>query len=58
MSLGSWSRTTAPASVALIRLLVGCVFLSEGIQKFVFPAALGVDDSPGSASPMPTCLHP
>ena len=29
-------------AVVLIRLLVGLVFLSEGIQKFLFPAALGV----------------
>ncbi len=33
--------TKAPASVLLIRLAVGGVFLSEGIQKFLFPAALG-----------------
>jgi putative oxidoreductase len=33
--------TTAPAAVILVRLLVGAVFLSEGIQKFVFPDALG-----------------
>ena len=26
----------------LLRLLVGWVFLTEGIQKFLFPAALGV----------------
>lgn len=25
----------------LLRLMVGWVFLSEGIQKFLFPAALG-----------------
>jgi putative oxidoreductase len=35
-------RTTAPRATILIRLLVGAVFLSEGIQKFLFPAALGV----------------
>jgi len=29
-------------AVVLIRLLVGLVFLSGGIQKFLFPAALGV----------------
>jgi uncharacterized membrane protein YphA (DoxX/SURF4 family) len=29
-------------AVILIRLLVGLVFLSEGIQKFLFPSALGV----------------
>jgi len=33
---------TAQASVILVRLLVGWVFLSEGVQKFLFPAALGV----------------
>jgi len=35
-------RTNAPRATILIRLLVGAVFLSEGIQKFLFPAALGV----------------
>ncbi len=34
--------TTAPRATILIRLLVGAVFLSEGIQKFLFPTALGV----------------
>jgi uncharacterized membrane protein YphA (DoxX/SURF4 family) len=28
-------------AIVLIRILVGWVFLSEGIQKFLFPAALG-----------------
>lgn len=27
----------APAAVVLIRLMVGAVFLSEGIQKFLYP---------------------
>jgi putative oxidoreductase len=35
-------RTNAPRATILIRLLVGVVFLSEGIQKFLFPATLGV----------------
>jgi putative oxidoreductase len=35
-------RTTAPLATILIRLLVGGVFLSEGIQKFLFPDSLGV----------------
>ena len=34
--------TSAPPSVLLIRLVVGAVFLSEGIQKFLFPNDLGV----------------
>jgi putative oxidoreductase len=33
--------TSAPSSVILIRILVGCIFLSEGIQKFLFPAEVG-----------------
>lgn len=33
--------TTAPAAVVLIRIVVGGIFLSEGIQKFLFPAKLG-----------------
>jgi uncharacterized membrane protein YphA (DoxX/SURF4 family) len=35
-------RTSAPGAVILIRLLVGGVFLAEGIQKFLFPGGLGV----------------
>ncbi len=34
--------TNAPAAALLIRLMVGGVFLSEGIQKFIYPDALGV----------------
>jgi putative oxidoreductase len=33
--------TKIPASILLIRLAVGGVFLSEGIQKFLFPMELG-----------------
>jgi putative oxidoreductase len=33
--------TKASAAVLLIRLMVGLVFLSEGIQKFLFPDQLG-----------------
>jgi putative oxidoreductase len=33
--------TDAPAAVILVRLIVGAVFLSEGLQKFIFPEALG-----------------
>lgn len=32
----------APEAVTLIRVLTGSVFLSEGIQKFLFPAGLGI----------------
>jgi putative oxidoreductase len=33
--------TNASAAVLLIRLMVGAVFLSEGLQKFLFPAEVG-----------------
>jgi len=36
------SSRRADWGVLLIRVLVGWVFASEGIQKFLFPAALGV----------------
>jgi uncharacterized membrane protein YphA (DoxX/SURF4 family) len=36
-----WADRTSKA-VLLIRVLVGWVFLSEGIQKFLFPDSLGV----------------
>ena len=35
-------KTRVAAAVVLIRQMVGAVFLSEGIQKFLFPATLGV----------------
>jgi len=37
MSFRTLVATRAPAAVVLIRLVVGAVFLSEGIQKFLFP---------------------
>jgi putative oxidoreductase len=37
----SWAARTSKA-VLLIRILVGWVFVSEGIQKFLFPDTLGV----------------
>jgi uncharacterized membrane protein YphA (DoxX/SURF4 family) len=34
-------HTHAPAATITIRLMVGTVFVSEGIQKFLFPAEVG-----------------
>jgi len=42
MRLRRLLETRAPAAVVLVRLTVGAVFLSEGIQKFLYPADLGV----------------
>jgi putative oxidoreductase len=35
------SQHRASWGILLVRILVGWVFLSEGIQKFLFPASLG-----------------
>jgi uncharacterized membrane protein YphA (DoxX/SURF4 family) len=50
--------TSAPASVLLIRLLVGAVFLSEGIQKFLFPDDLGVGRFVKIGIPAPQVMAP
>ena len=50
--------TDAPAAVFLIRLIVGGVFLSEGIQKFLFPDALGVGRFTKIGIPSPEIMAP
>lgn len=45
-------------AVILIRILVGWVFVSEGIQKFLFPAALGVGRFAKLGLPQPAFLAP
>jgi len=56
--LGKLATTHAPAAVLLVRLLVGCVFLSEGIQKFLFPGALGVGRFVKIGIPSPDVMAP
>jgi uncharacterized membrane protein YphA (DoxX/SURF4 family) len=56
--LESLISTKAPASVALIRLAVGAIFLSEGIQKFLFPDALGVGRFIKIGIPAPEFMAP
>jgi uncharacterized membrane protein YphA (DoxX/SURF4 family) len=48
----------APAAVVLIRLVVGGTFLSEGIQKFLFPDALGVGRFTKIGIPHPETMAP
>src|SRR5438874_6045884 len=50
--------TDAPAAVVLVRLLVGGVFLSEGVQKFLFPEALGVGRFSKIGIPAPEIMAP
>lgn len=51
-------ETTAPNATILVRLLVGAVFLSEGIQKFLFSAALGVGRFEKIGIPSPAVAAP
>jgi putative oxidoreductase len=50
--------TSAPVSVLLIRLAVGAVFFSEGIQKFLFPNDLGVGRFIKIGIPAPEIMAP
>jgi uncharacterized membrane protein YphA (DoxX/SURF4 family) len=50
--------TRAPAAVVLVRLLVGGVFVSEGIQKFLYPEALGVGRFVKIGIPAPALMAP
>lgn len=45
-------------AVILIRILVGWVFISEGIQKFLFPNALGVGRFEAIGIPLPQFAAP
>lgn len=52
-----WSRmlgTDEPAAVICIRVAVGLVFLSEGIQKFLYPDTLGPGRFDKLGIPAPT----
>jgi putative oxidoreductase len=51
-------ETKDDRSIILIRLIVGCVFLSEGIQKFLFPDAIGSGRFAKIGLPSPEILGP
>lgn len=51
-------RTSAPAATILIRLLVGAVFLTEGIQKFLFPGEVGAARFAKIGIPAPDVMGP
>jgi uncharacterized membrane protein YphA (DoxX/SURF4 family) len=51
-------QTHAPAATLLIRLVVGLVFLSEGIQKFLYSDQLGVGRFAKIGLPSPEVLAP
>ena len=58
MNLRKLIETTAPRSVFLIRLVVGAVFLSEGIQKFLYPAENGPGRFAKIGIPSPDVMAP
>jgi len=53
----AWANRAAKA-ILLIRILVGWVFLSEGVQKFLFPDALGVGRFVKIGIPWPQVMAP
>ena len=57
MANSGWTARTAKA-LLLIRVLVGWVFVSEGIQKFLFPAQLGVGRFEKIGIPFPQFMAP
>ncbi len=52
------SNRHAPPATVLVRLLVGGVFVSEGIQKFLYPDALGVGRFVKIGIPAPSLMAP
>lgn len=48
----------APAAVVLIRFMVAIVFVSEGIQKFLYPDRLGAGRFAAIGIPMPDVMGP
>lgn len=50
--------TNAPASVILIRVMLGAVFLTEGIQKFLFSAEVGAARFAKIGIPNPDVMAP
>lgn len=52
------THTSAPAATLLIRIMVGAVFVSEGIQKFLYPAEVGAGRFAKIGLPLPETLAP
>lgn len=46
-------RTTSRKSIILIRIMVGVIFASEGIQKLLFPQLMGVGRFQEMGLPLP-----
>jgi uncharacterized membrane protein YphA (DoxX/SURF4 family) len=51
-------ETHAPAAVTFIRVAIATVFILEGVQKFLFPAALGAGRFAKIGIPAPELMGP
>ena len=58
MGLPQLLATRAESTTLLIRIMIGVVFLSEGIQKFQFPEKVGVGRFEKIGLPNPEFLAP
>ena len=61
MTSSFWDRllgSRAPAATVRIRVATGVVFLSEGIQKFLYPDALGAGRFAKIGIPTPELITP
>lgn len=57
-SMSTHTVDSGLSSILLVRLIVGCVFLVEGIQKFLFAEALGVGRFVKIGIPAPGIMAP
>ncbi len=53
MFFTNFIKTDNSKTTILIRIMVGAIFLSEGIQKYLFPASLGVGRFTAMGFPYP-----
>jgi len=51
------AESNAPAATLVVRLMVGGVFLSEGIQKFLIPELRGAGRFAKIGLPSPEIVH-
>jgi uncharacterized membrane protein YphA (DoxX/SURF4 family) len=58
MRLQNLLKTSAPAATILVRIIVGWVFLSEGILKFQLPEVLGAGRFEQIGIPAPEIMGP
>jgi uncharacterized membrane protein YphA (DoxX/SURF4 family) len=58
VALARTLRTDAPRAVVLIRLAIAFVFVFEGVQKFIYPDALGVGRFAKIGIPAPEIMAP